>query len=214
MRESPGQGPSQTGGASVEDVRRALASLSEADLAKLDAYAANRIRRIGISASGRDEVHLFMEAMTSLLEERRHWDPARMDIVGCLTAAMWSISCNWARRSKTGFLEISEADLDRSLKADGSAKTLEEIGRSKMPDPEAALLAGELQTEEELVEEIKSLLKDNYIASLVIDGWAAGMKGPEIIEALNIETNQYRAAERLIRRRIDKRWPKGMPHVR
>jgi hypothetical protein len=76
------------------------------------------------------------------------------------------------------------------------------------------LLQSELQTKEQLVEEIFNLFKDHLLASLVIDGWKAHMKGPEIIEALSIDENQYRTTTRLIRRRIAARWPKGMQNVR
>jgi hypothetical protein len=54
---------------------------------------------------------------------------------------------------------------------------------------------------------------ERHEASLILDGWKAGMKGPEIIEALDIDATEYRTEVRLVRRRIDERWPKGMPHV-
>jgi hypothetical protein len=76
------------------------------------------------------------------------------------------------------------------------------------------LIWADLQTEEQLVEEIKKLFEDQLLTSLIFDGWIAGMKGPEIIEALKIDENQYRTATRLIRRRIQARWPEGMPNVR
>jgi hypothetical protein len=103
MRKSPGQGPLQDPGASLEDIRRAVQSLTEADMAKLDVYAENRIRRIGLAASGHDAHGLLTEAMDSLLEVgRRHWYPDKVDLVGFLIGAMRSISSNWARKAAQG----------------------------------------------------------------------------------------------------------------
>ena len=215
MREPPGQGPLQGGEASLEDIRRAFASLTEADWVKLDACANACIRRIGISASGRDACQLFMKAMDSLETGRRLWRPGNVELVPFLIGTMWSISSNWARqRMTTGYLELSESDLvTRSDEGEELDNALEQA-RAKDPTPEQQLVESEYTTQEQLVEEIESLFKDKPLASLLIDGWKAGMKGPEIIEALNIDENQYRTAARLVRRRIDTRWPKGMPHVR
>ena len=215
MREPPGQGPLQAPEASLEDIRRAIQSLTEADMVKLQRYADNRIRRIGKSASNRDAHLLLTEAMNSLLEVgRRHWYPDRVDLVGFLIGAMRSISSNWARKAaEGGVLEISETDQIRISDAGEEQKSA--IAKTPSPslDPEQQLIRQECQTEDQLIEEIATLFKDRYLASLILDGWKAGMKGPEIIEALNIDATEYRTEVRLVRRRIDERWPKGMPHV-
>jgi hypothetical protein len=215
MRKPPGQDPLQDHEASLEDIRRAVQSLTEADMIKLSAYANNRIRRIGLSASGRDAHQLLTEAMNSLLESgRRHWYPDKVDLPGFLIGAMWSISSNWARKGARGEVEINETSLIRFSDAGEDPSGFRKIAHSQGPDPEEQLLQSELQTEERLVEEIESLFKDHLLASLILDGWKAGMKGPEIIEALNIDQKEYRTTARLIRRRISTRWPKGMPDVR
>ena len=215
MREPPGQGPLQGGEASLEDIRRAFASLTEADWVKLDACANACVRRIGISASGRDACHLFMKAMESLETGRRLWRPGNVELVPFLIGTMWSISSNWARqRATTGYLHISEADLVTYTDEGEELGNALEQAKAKDPTPEEQLVQSEYMTEEQLVEEIEELFKDQPLASLVIDGWKAGMKGPEIIEALNIDENQYRTATRLVRRRIKARWRKGMPNVR
>jgi hypothetical protein len=215
MREPPGQGHLQDRGASLEDIRRAFQSLTEADRVKLEAYAENRIRRIGRSAANRDAHLLLTEAMNSLLEAgRRHWYPEKVDLVGFLMGAMRSISSNWARKGAKGVLEISETDQIRCSDAGEELTSALKLARSPDPNPEEQLLRGEFQTEEQLAEEVEGMFKDRYIASLILDGWKAGMKGPEIIEALNISKKEYETETRLVRRRIDERWPKGMPYVR
>lgn len=215
MREPPGQGPLQDREASLEDIRHAFQALTEADMIKLDSYANNRIRRIGVSASNRDAHHLLTEAMNSLLESgRRHWYPGKVDLPGFLIGAMWSISSNWARKGARGEIEISDTNLIRFSDVGEESRSSRKLARSNDPNPEEQLLQDGFQTEEHLVEEIENLFKDHLLASLIIDGWKAGMKGPEIIEALNIDENEYRTTVRLIRRRIAARWPKGMPYVR
>jgi hypothetical protein len=214
MREPPGQGPLQAPEASLEDIRRAIQSLTEADMVKLQRYADNRIHRIGKSASNRDAHLLLTEAMNSLLEVgRRHWYPDRVDLVGFLIGAMRSISSNWARKAvEGGVLEISETDQIRISDAGEEQSALAKTPSPSL-DPEQQLIQQECQTEDQLIEEIANLFKDRYLASLILDGWKAGMKGPEIIEALNIDATEYRTEVRLVRRRIATRWPKGMPHV-
>jgi hypothetical protein len=215
MSEPPGSGPLQNPEASLEDIRRAFEALTEADWVKLDAYAEFRIRVVGMSAPGRDACHLFMQALNSLETGRRHWYPGNVDLVKFLTDTMWSISSNWARRRETtGYVEIPETDLVEYSEQGEELDSVLEQARSQDANPEEQLIGNDFQTQEQLAEEIKNLFKDKPLAFLIIDGWTAGMKGREIIEALNIDENQYRTATRLVRRRIKDRWPNGMPNVR
>jgi hypothetical protein len=189
--------------------------LTEADWVKLDDYAERRIRVIGVSASGRDACHLFMQAMSSLESGRRHWYPDNVDLVKFLTDSMWSISSNWARqRRTTGYVQLPGSDLVRYSDQGEEIGNALEQAPSKELSPEQLLIRSELPTQEHLEEEIKELIKDNPLACQIVEGWTAGMKGQEIIEALNIDENKYRTATRLVRRRIANRWPKGMPDVR
>jgi hypothetical protein len=215
MSEPPGPNPLKGREASLEDIRREFQALTAADWAKLDRYAQARIRIAGISAPGRDACHLFMQAMNALETGRRRWYLDNVDLVKFLIDAMWSISSNWVRRKETtGYVQIPEADLVRASEEGEELESVLEQAQSQSASPEEQLIGNEIQTQEQLVEEIKELFKDKMLASLIIDGWTAGMKGQEIIEALNIDENQYRTATRLVRRRINARWPKGMPDVR
>ena len=215
MSEPPGSNPLRGREASLEDIRREFQALTAADWAKLNRYAETRVRIAGICAPGHDACHLFMEAMNSLEAGRRHWYLDEVDLVKFLIDAMWSISSNWVRRRKTtGYVQIPETDLVRSSEQGEELESVLEQAQSQDASPEEQLIGGEIQTQEQLVEEIKELFKDKLLASLIVDGWTAGMKGQEIIEALNIDENQYRTATRLVRRRINARWPKGMPDVR
>ena len=215
MSEPPGSDPLKGREASLEDIRREFQALTAADWAKLAAYAESRVRVVGICAPARDACHIFMQAMNSLETARRHWYPDNVDLVKFLTDTMWSISSNWARRRKTtGYVQVPEADLIQQSEQGEELESVVQQAQSHDPSPEEQLIGNEFQTQEQLVEEIKGLFKDQPLASLIVDGWTAGMKGQEIIEALNIDENQYRTATRLVRRRIKARWPKGMPDVR
>ncbi len=215
MSEPPGSNPLQGNEASLEDIRLKFEALTAADWAKLDRYAEARIRVIGMSASGRDACHLFMQAMNSLESGRRHWYPDKVDLVKFLMDAMWSISSNWARqRRTTGYVQVPETDLIRYSDQGEELDSVLERAQPKDLSPEEQLIRNEFQTQEQLAEEIKQLFRDQPLAFQIVDGWTAGMKGREIIEALNIDENQYRTATRLVRRRIASRWPEGMPDVR
>jgi hypothetical protein len=215
MREPPEEGPLQDPEASLEDIRHAFESLTEADWVKLDTYSENRVRKLGISASGRDGCHLFMEAMSSLETGRRHWTPSRVDLVRFMIDAMWSISSNWARRKRvTGYVHVTEADLLRYSEQDEELGTALDLASAQDGTPEEQLIRAELQTEEDFLDEIKKLFADRPLAYQIFDGWRAEMKGPEIIEVLGISDNQYRTETRLVRRRIQARWPEGIPDVR
>ena len=215
MREPPGQDPLQNREASLEEVRRAFERLTEADWTKIETYANVRVCQIGMSAPARDSCYLVMKAIESLEVGRRHWHPDNVNLVDFLIGAMWSISSNWARQRRTsGQIELPEADLIRYSEEGEELDSPLSRAQGKYPSPEETLIQSEFQTREQVVEEIEKLVADNLLASLIIDGWKAGMKGPEIIEALKIDENQYRTTTRLVRRRINTRWPKGMPNVR
>jgi hypothetical protein len=122
----------------------------------MDAYAELRIRRVGMSASGRDACHLFMEAMNSLETGRRNWYPGHVDLVKFLIDSMWSISSNWARqRRSTGHVQVPETDLIRYSEQGEELDTALERAQPKGPSPEEQLVRNEFQTEEQLVQEIK-----------------------------------------------------------
>lgn len=213
MRHLSDGGPLQPREASLEDIRQAFQSLSIGDWLKLKRYATIRARWAG---SNHNADQLLNAAMNSILESgRRYWYPDKVGFPGFLIGAMRSISSNWARQVDLGAeTELCETDLIKfSSEGDELASPLDHA-RSSGPNPEDQLLDREAYTQEQLVSEIEGMFKDRPLAGQLIEGWRAGMKGPEIIEVLNITETDYKTAARLVRRRIAARWPKGIPHAR
>lgn len=177
-----------------------------------------RFLKISLLMEKHSRGQVFFEAMMNFPSALFHeWcDLGRqLEDMRFLIDAMWSISSNWARRrEKTGYVEVPETDLVRYSEEGEELETVLEQAQSQEANPEEQLLQSEIPTQEQLEQEIKDLFKDKPLVFQILDGWSAEMKGPEIIEVLNIDKNQYQTAARLARRRIKARWPKGMPHVR
>src|SRR5215470_3927993 len=87
--------------ATADEVRRAIGSLTAADMAKLGSFAdvlAFKVRRRAWGVGGGD---LLQEAIIALLEEgRRNWHPDRVELLAFLFGAMRSIASNWGRKGE------------------------------------------------------------------------------------------------------------------
>lgn len=55
------------------------------------------------------------------------------------------------------------------------------------------------------------LFGDDEVATLILEGRIEGMQGGELMELAKIDKTTYESKCRLIRRRIDKRFPQGWP---
>ncbi len=201
--------------ASPEEVRQAIESLTVADYLRLNAYARNRIARLGslVGSHGADD--LLQEAMLSLLEEgRRYWRPERVSLTDFLMGTMRSIGSNWARKGARGDAPLHGADLMPPSEEGGDPPDFFDTLAGPGRNPELQLVDNEYQTEAELIQEIENLVKDDLIASFVLDEMKTGRKGPDIMKALGITEKELRAAQRMIQRRVRARWPGGLPHVR
>ena len=54
-----------------------------------------------------------------------------------------------------------------------------------------------------------SLFEDDEIAQLILEGMMEGIEGEELRELTDLDNTAYQSKRRLIRRRIDKKFPKG-----
>src|SRR5258708_2938111 len=122
------------------DLRRAIESLSEAERFKLNRYADNRIARLGIHAGCSTGKDLLQEALFALWEQRRHWQPDRVDLVGQLIGSMRSIADGWRRKGEAGKTEIAERHLRRLNEDGGEADTPISLAPATRPNPEEQLL--------------------------------------------------------------------------
>jgi RNA polymerase sigma factor (sigma-70 family) len=192
--------------ATPDEVHRALASLSEADLVRLAAYAQNRISAIGpFAAHGRDRDDLLQEAATRLLDGRRNWYPERVDIVKYLIRVIESIASEWASHRKRNRSSPEYA----SLESEVSKKDDE----GQLISPFAAVPAAGSNVEEQIIDdaeskaladEIEKEFADDEPAGLVLLAWQSGMKGPQIQKDLGWTETEYRTTVRRIQRRAQK----------
>jgi hypothetical protein len=196
------------------DLRGAIESLTEAERFKLNRYADNRIAHLGIYAGCNTGKDLLQEALSALWEQRRRWQPDRVDLVGQLIGSMRSIADGWKRKGEAGKTEIAERHL-RRLNEDGEeTDTPISSAPTVQPNPEERLLLQETITQEEFLADMDELFADDLNAQLVFDGWRAGMRGPEIISKIDEFTPRiFDTTVKRISRRVEKRWPKGMPNV-
>jgi DNA-directed RNA polymerase specialized sigma24 family protein len=203
---------SKTSVATPEMVRHAIETLTEAERAKLYAFAnllAFKTRRYAWGIGSRD---LFQEAVLALLEGRRNWEPDRVDLVRFLSEAMRSIASNLKRKGQTTEKPpILESDLiTEGPDGEDTTDPLEKIAGSG-PSPEETLSSN--QSASQLLLQIETLFQGDEIALLVIEAWKDNMKRSDIIADLGIRSDEFDAAAKRIRRTCTAHWPKGMPYV-
>ena len=200
--------------ASPDEVREAIASLTDAESVKLQRLAEGAAFRLRRHVWGKDAKDILHEAIRRVLENKRHWKTQKVDFIGFLAGVIASIESDWRQRGKRGETPVLETDLPAS-NADGdpmpNAVQRAVDGR---PNPEEQLIESEELTQEELFQQMEDLFREDSLASLIFSEWRRQTKGPEIMKALDLTRKGYDAAVRRMDRAIQKRWPEGMPHVR
>ena len=188
--------------ATPDQIRAAIESLTEADFERLDEFAKNRVRRLGPKAAGITARELLNEAVVSILDGTRRWNPEKVDLPGLLIGAMRSITSNWARKYDPDEGLVLESDLKRRRSDAEAGTTVFDTAESKEPNPEQVLLASKPSREQLLVERIEQLFTDDPDANWVLECWADGMDGPAIKQLLEWTETQLNTTVRRIRRKI------------
>ena len=188
--------------ATPDQIRAAIESLTEADFERLDEFAKNRVRRLGPKAARITAGELLNEAVISILDGTRRWNPEKVDLPGLLIGAMRSITSNWARKYDPDEGLVLESDLKRPGSDGEAGTTVFDTAESKEPNPEQVLLASELSREQLLVERIEQIFTDDPDANWVLECWADGMDGPAIKQLLDWTETQLNTPVRRIRRKI------------
>jgi hypothetical protein len=200
--------------AGPDEVREAIASLTEAESVKLKRLAdgaAYRLRRHVWGTGGND---ILQVAIQRVLENKRHWKPQKVDFVGFLAGIIASIEYDWRERGKRGETPVLETDLPASnTDGDPMPNALQRTADGRF-NPEQQLIESEELTQEELFQQMEELFSEDSLASLIFSEWQRQTKGPEIMKALDLTRKEYDTAVRRMDRAIQKRWPEGMPHVR
>jgi DNA-directed RNA polymerase specialized sigma24 family protein len=178
----------------ADEVRAAIEALSETDWVRLlkVANVYGRNRRL-------DPDDLLQEAFTRALEGSRHC-PRGVDIVRFLAEAMRSIASDdlKSRKRKPELHLVPKVGGDEALEFDIPADE---------PNTEDLLVSR--QEAERITASTLALFDDDLIARTIVEGDMEGMEAEELRVLTGLDKTAYASKRRLIRRRIDKAFPKG-----
>jgi hypothetical protein len=162
--------------AGFDEIKDAIAGLTEAELLRLERYAFWRMRGARGFTDHNDLLH---QALTATLQGTRRWYKNKVDLVGHLLGAMQSIASNWNKRP-------AEDEIDK----------LTEVL------PVSAGQEEQLLAREELANIKKKFINDTTI-TLIICELEEGLKLKEIREKYGMPANVYEAAIKRMRRKLD-----------
>jgi DNA-directed RNA polymerase specialized sigma24 family protein len=198
--------------ASLEELQTALESMSAADLKRLERYAGSRLTRIGpVAAGGLDPMDLVVEALEKARSGVRHWKKSKVDLVGLLAGIIKSQSSHRAKQAKRRPPPQTEAD----LMAEGEIQeiaVLEQVPASQANPEEELLDREEGERRRAQIARLDAEFSGDETIQLIMEGWKAGMKGPEIREWLRLSQKEYETETRRLRRRATAVAPQGGRH--
>jgi RNA polymerase sigma-70 factor (ECF subfamily) len=179
---------------SADEARAAIEALSEADLVRLTkvakAYARNR--RL-------DPDDLLQEAFTRALEGSRCC-PRGVGIVRFLAEAMRSIASDELKaRARKPELHL--------VPKTGGGGAMEFDIAAEEPTAEDNMIAS--READRIMACVLALFDDDLIAKTIVEGDMEGMDAEELRVLTGLDKTAYASKRRLIRRRIDKAFPKG-----
>ena len=119
--------------ASPDDVRQAIASLTEAESVKLRRMAEGASFRLRRKVYGADPKDILQEAMFRVLHGKRHWKPQKVDFVGLLLGMIKSIEFEWRDAGKRGENPVLETDLPATNSDGGPSRPFS--SRQRISDP-------------------------------------------------------------------------------
>ena len=176
-----------------DEISRAIQDLSDAEL--------NRLHRVAVIYARFRSIEpddLLQEAYVRILDGRRNW-PVDVDLVKFLTETMRSIANGELQKIKhrPQLIPIANHGGDDSGvdPTDPALNPEQRIGSAE----EVAIVKASLL----------SLFKDDENAQLILEGMMDGMKGEELRELLKLDETAYQSKRKLIRRRINRKFPGG-----
>jgi len=156
-----------------------------------------KVARYFAQFSPLDEKDLLQEAFARALDGKRHC-PRHVDVVKFLVEVMRSIRSDECKSQKRKPEIYLLSDVDDEGEITDSFKDIiaqeEECAQIK-----SAILA---------------LFEEDDIAQMMVEGIMEDIKGEELRSLVNLETTAFASKRKLIRRRIDKAFPKGWNHDR
>lgn len=181
---------------STEEVGRALEEMEAADWKRAERYA--RIAAHGLQ--GMDGEDLLNQACTLLLAGNRRF-PRGKKPVRVLRNAVRSIASNarvagWGAHTDGDVLVEPEHDNEDADLSDDAPRRLAPAARNAIT-PEVEALA------REEFEAVMALLKGDGADNEVLEAWACGMRGAEVMEITGLSATDYDAARKRLGRKID-----------
>lgn len=179
---------------SRDEIAEAIRALTEAQWA--------RLRRVSERfAWGRPIApgDLLHEAFIRALEEDGRKCPADIDVVKFLIGAMRSIVHGEAEKAK----KVKLVPVARHSDQHDEGVDVED----PTPNAEAALIEEEAAAE--IRREVLALFDDDRQARDLVEGIFAGFTAEELRELTGLDETGYASKRKLIRRRIDKKYPNG-----
>jgi hypothetical protein len=179
--------------ASLAEVRAAIEALTDADLLRLEGYAAWRVQGLGRKAAGRTHEDLLNDAIHATLDGVRSWNKDSVNFVGFLIGTMRSISTNWGNRFKA-----SEPVLESELiagDAPGAPGPLDYVAHDE-PSAEEALIAREHR------EAIDRFFESDALVHLILCELQEGGKLKEIRDRYELTAAEFEAALKRLRRHV------------
>jgi len=168
-----------------QDVRRALAALSEPDLLRLQAIARLRCRGL----PGLDWRELLHEAVLRALDRSRPW-PRDVPLIAFLAGIMRSLRSDHWRRQRTMTASLSPRAAEVA---------------DQMPDPERIAAAGQA------LAAIDRLFADDPAALAVILGLSQGLSAGEIRRRAGLSETEYDSTRKRMRRALLRHGLTGLP---
>ena len=171
---------------SAREIAEVIRNLSQADWARLRMLARSHAR-VEISAED-----LLQEAITRALEGTRRC-PVDVGIVKFLEGAMRSISDGEQQKLANRSVHVQ---IDEESNSTGSSENIEDC-----------IVSSEQYAN--VYEEISSLFEDDSAAKDIVEGIIEGFTAAEQRELTGLDKTAYDTKRKLIRRRIDKKYPGG-----
>jgi DNA-directed RNA polymerase specialized sigma24 family protein len=186
--------PSVQTPATKEEVEQALAALTDGQLVRLSRSSAFRHGTLGRRGAGCHEGDLLSDAIVLMLEGRRKWIKANVELVPFILGVMRSLASHiYAGKPLDAFDEIAPNPV---YEEDAAEDYVEQIPTPAPVDPERQLLAVELD------KQIRERFKDDPVALLVYEAFLEKMTPAEIQSCLGIDEKEYNAAAKRLRRAI------------
>lgn len=183
-------------------------SLTPSQLLRLRKFAAWRIRGLYDLAAGREDLDLLHEAVIATADGRRPW--RSFSLVDHLLSTMRSISSGWTKRGllERGRPEEQErlglrrrfADYAGGQGGPDQADKESEVQRMPLGEPSPENLA----SAKELFDNLRVSLAEDMTARQVLGMRVNGWTDKEILTVLGISLNEYLAAKKRVRRRLQR----------